>query len=305
MADVLAAIRADLEAVESDASLLREPAFHLRAGAVDRLEIAVLDRIDGLLDGGGPPDALLALRRRAEAVLRRLEEVDDRLFHRLRERVRTGGCAGADLRRLLEEHAGPGLRRDEAGYDALDALVNGLLLSGPLPEETLAAHPEMVYYQQTPARIVLELVERARLGPEDVLVDLGSGLGQVAALASLLSGATARGIEIEPAFAAYAARCAADLGLARVSFVAADARHADLSGGTVYFLYTPFSGGVLRAVLERLRAEARGRAIRLFTYGPCTAEVAREAWLRSEGDDGVDPYRLAGFASRAAGTSGR
>ena len=58
-----------------------------------------------------------------------------------------------------------------------------------------------------------------------------------------------------------------------------DVRAADLSHGTVFYLYTPFSGAILRDVLNSLRQEAVKREIRICTFGPCTQVVAEEQWL--------------------------
>jgi len=87
------------------------------------------------------------------------------------------------------------------------------------------------------------------------------------------------GIEIEPAYVVCARAAAAALDLRNVHFVQGDARTADLSTGTVFYLYTPFKGEVLREVLERLRQEATRRRIRVCAFGPCMAEVAAQPWL--------------------------
>jgi hypothetical protein len=62
-------------------------------------------------------------------------------------------------------------------------------------------------------------------------------------------------------------------------FVQGDARAADLSDGTVFYLYTPFTGTILRDVLNLLRDEAVRREIRICTFGLCTPAVAEEQWL--------------------------
>jgi hypothetical protein len=128
-------------------------------------------------------------------------------------------------------------------------------------------------------------------------VDVGAGLGHVPLLVNLLGGVAARGIEIEPAYCEIAAGWAADLGLSQVLFIQGDARYANYSEGTVFFLYTPFSGYMLAEVLERLRVESQRRRIRLFTYGPCTLQVARQPWLRRVGSAVIDANRLAQFKS--------
>jgi hypothetical protein len=64
-----------------------------------------------------------------------------------------------------------------------------------------------------------------------------------------------------------------------VEFIALDAREAALSDGNVFFLYTPFRGALLQEVLEKLRAIAARRPIRVCSFGPCTPELAQTSWL--------------------------
>src|SRR5262249_31256908 len=160
-------------------------------------------RIEGLLQTIHSPEALILLKQHAERVKRQLEDIDDVLFQRLRAGIRTGHCTGMALKSLIDAYVGrdsDGRRQqDEPGYDNLDLFVNGLLFIQPAPVETRVREPEMVYYQQTPARIIFELVEQAQLTGADVFYDLGSGLGHVPILVNLLSGAKAKGVEFEPA----------------------------------------------------------------------------------------------------------
>jgi hypothetical protein len=67
--------------------------------------------------------------------------------------------------------------------------------------------------------------------------------------------------------------------LGRVLFAEQDAREADFSTGTVFYFYTPFTGSILRAVLDLLRKEATTRRIKVCAFGPCAGDVAGEAWL--------------------------
>lgn len=104
-------------------------------------------------------------------------------------------------------------------------------------------------------------------------------MGQVAILVNLLAGITTKGIEFEPSFCEYAKGCVAELSLSNVSFINIDARKADYYEGTIFFMFTPFKGEILREVLEILRKESLLRKIKIITYGPCTAQVALENWL--------------------------
>jgi hypothetical protein len=294
-------IRSQIQAIDDDPDLHRETSFERRADAIELLEFDVIDRVAGLLQASSSPE-LLALKGDAERVKRGLDAVDDALFRRLRSEIRAGGCTGAALLALIDEYvprdAGGTRGEGAAGYDALDLFVNGLLLAQGAPRETRAREPEMVFYQPTPARIILELVRTAGLTEEDVFYDLGSGLGQVPILVRLLSKAAAKGVEVEPAYCDFARACAADLGLSGVELMEADARAADYGDGTVFFMYTPFRGRMLQEVLGRLRTQSSARTIRLFTYGPCTPEVARQPWLERTDTHGSDVHRLAAFRSR-------
>jgi hypothetical protein len=63
-------------------------------------------------------------------------------------------------------------------------------------------------------------------------------------------------------------------------------------------MYTPFEGRLLQQVLEKLHRESRRRMIRLFTYGPCTATVSRQRWLKRLDRQSVNQnYRLGAFNS--------
>jgi hypothetical protein len=155
----------------------------------------------------------------------------------------------------------------------------------------------MVFYQPTPARHVFDLIRRVGLAAHDVFVDLGSGLGHVPLLAAICTAAQCIGIEREAAYVDCFRRSAEALHLSRVTCIEQDARAADLSSGTVFYLYTPFTGAVMRSVLDGLRREATGRRIRIATYGPCTSVISGEPWLEVVG--ALDHRRVVLFRSRA------
>lgn len=296
-------IQSDIEAIEKNPALCQEPNFAGRAQALDYLEFNILDRIEGLRQTINPSEELSALKQSAERVKRRLEKIDDGLFRRLLASIRNGECVGTSFEALIDEYVGHDstVRRqqDEPGYDSRDVFINSLLLNKPVPPETKERTAEMVCYQQTPARILFELVEKGHFTGEDVFYDLGSGLGHAPILAHLLSGVRAKGVEFEPAYCDYASACAAALNLAQVEFINAEAREVDYSDGTVFFMYTPFVGGLLQEVLEKLRREARRRRLRLFTFGPCTSEIARQSWLERVDAAAIGLHRLGAFKSLA------
>jgi hypothetical protein len=276
-------IESQLDAIANDATLFDEVNFGARARTLDHLDFHVLDRIAVLLESSPSSQELAHVKDHAERIVHRLESVDGVLFRRLRTDIRSGHATGAGLRRVIDRYVSSDLPKRtphrNPGYDLLDLFLNGLLLWRPLPPETKSVNSEMVFYQQTPARFVIEMIDRTPVTGNDVFFDVGSGLGQVAILVNLLSGASAKGIEIEPGFCDYATMTAAELNLTRVEFRNADARAADYAEGTVFFLYTPFVGGIASTVLDRLRTESLTRSIRVVTHGPITAQVARLSWL--------------------------
>jgi hypothetical protein len=293
-------IQAEIELIAKSEALYEEANFDDRVEALDFIEFNIIERIEGLLLTEDQVQELAALKQYAGMVKNQLEETNKNLFQKLRANIRSGHCTGAELRLQLAEYAGGNSTergQDDLGYDSLDAFLSGLLLIEGTPGETKDRQPEMVFYQPTPARIVLELIENANLKKEDVFYDVGSGLGQVSMLVNLLSGVRAKGVEFEPAYCDYARRCAKELNLSRVEFINADAREVDYSDGTVFFMYTPFEGKLLQEVLEKLKGESRKRKIRVCTYGPCTLQVSRQSWLKRVDPNGNPVYELAVFES--------
>ena len=180
--------------------------------------------------------------------------------------ARAGGLRG---QRLLERLLGvPAADRDVW----VDALIG---LPEPHPDAPLPRGA--VPYLPAGVDEILALVREAPLRPGDELVDLGSGLGRVAILAHLLSGARARGVELQPALVQEATACCARLGLSEaVTFACADAAEVELDG-SVFFLYAPFNGELLARAMRRVEAVARRRPIVVCAAG---LELPDERWLR-------------------------
>lgn len=274
-------IFADMETIGNDEKLYQENNFNKRSQALDNIEFHIIDRIDVLAETKGANDQLNNLRQYALEVRDRLEKVNTRMFHLLRTKISQEGYRKENLMGLINEYfdLSANIHQDTIGYDNLDIFLNGLLSNQKPPAETRIREPGMVYYQKTPARIILDLIKKAEFKPQDVFFDLGSGLGQVPILVNLLSSVISKGVEMEPAFCNYAISCAADLHLTDVEFINEDARFADFSAGTVFFMYTPFEGKMLQETLHNLKNQVKKRKIKIFTFGPCTLAVANEDWL--------------------------
>lgn len=290
-----------IDSVEQNTSLYQEKEFDQRMEVIDFLGFQIVDGLEERQSEMGLSPQWRLLKSRAEQLKTSLETIDSRLFQQLRTTIRRTGCTGPAFKALVNEYvtleeACPG-QQTEIGYDNLDILINGLSPQQTMPLQTKDLEPEMVYFQKTPARVVFELVEKSHFGKDDVFFDLGAGLGQVAILVNLLAGIPAKGIEFEPAFCDYARDCAAALHLTDVTFINVDARKADYSEGTVFFMFTPFTGDILQEVLGILRQESLSRKIKIMTYGPCTAYVAQLDWLKPTTKEDRHLYQLAVFSS--------
>jgi hypothetical protein len=269
-----------LLAIETKASLEEPSGLQERIEVLDQLEAYLLPLSLPELDPGCP-DA--TVYKRARAIQTKLEAANYDVYSSLRRDVRRGRGRESLLRCLPDSGQLNALLLDHEGYDYLDEVIIGVLQFEEPEATTVPPTGEMVLYQPTPARHILDLLERIALTKEDVLVDIGSGLGHVSMLASIWTNARSIGIELEPAYVACARKAAESLNLKRVTFIQQDAQAADYRSGTVFYLYTPFTGSMLRTTLDLLRQEAATRTIRICTFGPCASVIAAEAWLNALG----------------------
>lgn len=244
-----------------------------------------LSDLRALIDGGDADDRAFVdaeIRRRharAPDDRTRLElgtlcdavrEAADREHAKARQEIATGSLQGARLRTLIEKV--PRFARDH--------FVEELLGIAYPPLDEPQSQPELVHYAPSGIEEILHAFATVKLGPGDRFVDLGSGLGKVSLLARLLTGAEARGIELDATLVAGARSAALVLSLEDVRFEVGDARDASLEEDDVIFMYVPFVGSVLATVIARIEATNRGR--RRFV---CAAPIDRDRhlWLTPVG----------------------
>jgi protein-L-isoaspartate O-methyltransferase len=103
-------------------------------------------------------------------------------------------------------------------------------------------------YVPTPPVVVDAMLELARVGPRDFVIDLGSGDGRIVIAAAQKYRARGLGVDIDPELVNRANAAARSLGLAdRVQFRRQDVLETDVSRATVLTLY------LLPAMMENLR----------------------------------------------------
>jgi hypothetical protein len=166
----------------------------------------------------------------------------------------------------------------EVAPDQRDTWLDLVLGIEALPEDGAELPRGCVPYLPSSVDVLLRMIDAAAIDERDVFIDVGAGLGRAMFLTHLLTSATAVGIEVQSHLAQSAQVLAAGLRLSRCSLTAGDAhaQTAALAGGTVFFLYCPFSGERLTALLAALEPIASRREIRI-----CTVDLPLPArpWL--------------------------
>ena len=166
------------------------------------------------------------------------------------------------------------------------------------------SRPDVIFVA-TPPEVVTAMLRGARVGPSDVVYDLGSGDGRIVIAAAKEFGARGVGIEIDPQLVAQATANARAAGVAdRVRFVVGDLFEADVREATVVTLYLlPSLNENLRPrLLQQLRPGARivSHAFDIAGWPPMqTAEVqGRAVYFWTVGANSTSP------AAAAAGAAG-
>jgi hypothetical protein len=286
-------LRQFLRGVGDAQRLLQPEQLTLRLSVLYELETIVGDLDLQGLKTFSDPELIL----RARSLRSRFEAVNQAMYEAAHADIALQGNSPAldgwlaglvDDRNTERPH--PGL-----SFDLFDEIVCEVFQFRGPGEAGVLPSPEMTAYQPTPARHILDLIANCTFSSNDVLVDLGSGLGHVPLLVCILAKVRTLGIEVQPEFAASAQETARRLNLSRVEFVAEDARAADLSSGTVFYMFTPFTGSILTDVLHRLCRQSKTRQIRICTLGPCTRILQSQTWLT--GSQPSDTERIAVFTS--------
>jgi SAM-dependent methyltransferase len=136
-------------------------------------------------------------------------------------------------------------------------------------------------YVPTRYRRVFATLRHVGVGPDDVVVDLGCGLGRAVFAAAWLGAKRAVGVEIDPGLVAQAERSRQRSRLAgrRIDFVCQSAEDYDIGDMTVLFMFNPFGPTIVQAVIDRLGAELlrRPRRLRIVYENPLHDDVLRAA----------------------------
>jgi len=105
-------------------------------------------------------------------------------------------------------------------------------------EQALKEMRTAAFFAPTPWAVCRQMLEFARVGPSDLVYDLGSGDGRIPIMAAQEFGARAVGIELDEKLRRHAEERVREFGLTeRVSFRSEDFFKCDLRDATVVTLY--------------------------------------------------------------------
>lgn len=172
----------------------------------------------------------------------------------------------------------PALSRPRATAGLLAALGGAPLGAQPSPTAPGPAPVDAGPYVPSPESVVSKMLDMAGVGPDDVLLDLGSGDGRIVLTAAKLRGARGIGIEIDEKLVARSSEAARREGVAdRARFVREDLFATDVSGATVVTIYLlPHTVNMLD---PKLRRELRP-GTRVLTHDYPLAGWLPETWQR-------------------------
>jgi hypothetical protein len=292
-------LSAALDSLAQDEALLHEDNFVERVKALDFLELHFMDAFEDVNTPKPTSADGLTLDQRVHLLKMKLDRANESLFAHLVASIRSHErLTFKQYLQRVEQQASKSTDPNYVSYDEVDSFIWGLLDVGLSPEEPEELEPDLVYLQPSPARTILEVLQVLPTDADDIFYDLGSGLGHVPILVNLLTGIKSKGVEIQEFYCRYSNKCLSKLGLSDTEFIHADARNVDYDDGTIFYMYTPFRGNVLRQVLAKLEAQSKRRQIKICAYGPCTVEVAEQNWLRSIYHSGKIEGGLSIFTSR-------
>lgn len=110
-----------------------------------------------------------------------------------------------------------------------------------------------IYFAGTSRAVADAMLQLAHVGPDDVVMDLGSGDGRIVIMAAQKYGARGIGIEIDPELVRRSREIAREGEVSgRVTFIEGDLFETDLSIATVVTMWlTPAINAELEATLRR------------------------------------------------------
>lgn len=172
---------------------------------------------------------------------------------------------------------------------AIDATVETYLridTTGITADRGGGVHGDSNHYEPLDYPLLRTCVKALDLRPDDVVYEIGCGMGRPLALFARRRIAKCIGIELSAELAARASENMRTLRGVRAGAVdvkASDAVLVDYSDGTAFYIFNSFGPTTLAAVLERIRSSTvqRPRRVRIIYVNPLHEDVFESSgWLR-------------------------
>jgi len=167
----------------------------------------------------------------------------------------------------------------------IDAYLGINTISIPVLTGRNARFPDSVHYE-APDYVRLWLtIRHLVLRSEDVVYEVGCGMGRVLCIFARRRVRRVIGIEICPELAKIASQNASRVRGSKspVEVRVADAADTSYDEGTIYFFFNPFGAETLACVLEQIRESLvlKPRAVRIVYMHPIHEAVLEQTgWLR-------------------------
>lgn len=169
-------------------------------------------------------------------------------------------------------------------------LIDGMLNIDTVspPAKSINYHTRFDDFQRDDAYSYLKLwkcINMLKPSDEDVIYDIGCGMGRMLCVFARRPVRKCVGIEISTEYAERARQNVKRLkgSKAPIEIIIADASEADYSGGTIYCLFNPFGTKTLEVVLERIHQSVKQcpRRIRVAYLNAAFENVLESCgWLR-------------------------
>jgi SAM-dependent methyltransferase len=192
---------------------------------------------------------------------------------------------------MLEQLRGHGIKtRLLNPYDAFWDWKLGVHTFGYHPGKGKQGDSDwQVHYTPTPYADIFRLLRMVKLGPDDVFVDLGGGLGRAVFAASWLGAKRAIGVEIVEALCDRARQNVRGSRLSDrdIQFICANALDYQHRDTTVLFMFHPFGEQTMRLVLRNIGdaiADRAAQRLRIIYINPVFDDALEQSgWLQRIG----------------------
>ena len=136
---------------------------------------------------------------------------------------------------------------------------------------------------------VLEAINQLNPSADDILIEVGCGLGINAIFIGLTTELSIEGFDINPDWIDLANQIASDIGREDISFFVQDACSATYEDTTIFLIFSPFNDPTLiEKMLEEIELCAEQRAITILaSYDDLINVLDEVPWVKSVGNIGA------------------